>query len=131
MQNAPTVMEMVSDAERAMEEDPTGKLKKKTKEMLLKELKNDLEEPWCCVESLAPVNSVSLAFALCACNVFVPGLGTALSGCCVKSTSGEQKLNEIKPAADNEEDGLDSDEDDEAKAKRLEEEKKKAEEAAR
>lgn len=76
---------MVADAEKAVEADPTGKKAKKTKEMLLKELKNDLEEPWCCVESLAPVKSVGLAVFLCLLNVLFPGSGTALSGCLVGS----------------------------------------------
>ena len=60
-ENAPSVLEMVADAEKAMELDPSGKNLKKTKEMLIRELKNDLEEPWCCIDSLAPIKSVGLA----------------------------------------------------------------------
>ena len=79
--NAPSVLEMVAETEMAMEKDPTNGSVKKTKEMLLKELRNDIEEPWCCVESLAPIKGFCTALTLCILNFLQPGLGTLISAC--------------------------------------------------
>ena len=63
--------------------DPEGKGQKKTHEMAIKELKNEIEEPWCFLESLAPVKNLCLAIFLLICNILLPGLGTVFSGCFV------------------------------------------------
>ena len=52
--------------------------------MLIRELKNELEDPWCCIESLAPITSVGTAIVLLLFNFFIPGLGTLISGLVTK-----------------------------------------------
>lgn len=125
-ENAPTVLEMVSDAEKAIEasekKDQKGKPPKKTKEMLIRELKNDLEDPWCCIESLAPVKSVGLAIFLFLCNFFFPGLGTLISGLvtAVPVNDKDKKVVEEDDAIEGLQEG--DEEDEQVKEKRLEEE---------
>ena len=56
---------------------------KKTHEMAIKDLRNEIEEPWCYSESMAPVRNIFLAIFLLFMNILVPGFGTVLSGCFV------------------------------------------------
>lgn len=120
---------MVEDAEKVMEDKSKdkGKPLKKTKEMLLRELRNDLEEPWCCLESLAPVKSVGTAIFFFILNFFFPGLGTLCSGLCIPVPSTEKPKVEEDDALEGLQEDAAEEEDEEAKAKRLEEERIKAE----
>lgn len=67
--------------------------------MAIKTLKNEIEEPWCFSESLAPVKNVCLAILLLLFNIFVPGLGTILSGFFVGPIKSKDKSTDQKPAA--------------------------------
>jgi hypothetical protein len=85
-ENAPSVLEMVAEHE-ALAGDEGGTLGgKKPKETRIREIQNEMEEPWCCVNGLAPVKSVCGAVMLCFINIILPGFGTILSGCTVKSS---------------------------------------------
>lgn len=110
-ENAPTVLTMVQDAEKVMEVKPDdkGKPLRKTKEMLLRELKNDLEEPWCCLESLAPVKNLKVAVFFFLMNFFFPGLGTLFSGVCIPEPVVEKPKEEEDDALE----GLKEDDEDE------------------
>ena len=59
---------------------------KRPKEARIREIQNEMEEPWCCVNGLAPVKGVCAAVLLCFLNIILPGFGTIVSGCMVKSS---------------------------------------------
>ena len=78
--------------------------------MRVRALKNELEEAWCCSEVLVPVRSPVRAAGLCFVNVILPGVGTAISGCCAVQPN-EDEASAAEAAGD----PLGDDDDDERK----------------
>jgi hypothetical protein len=121
VENAPTVLEMVAEQEKlASEEGSLTGRKKKPKEVRIRELQNDLEEPWCCLNGLAPIKSPATAILLTMLNTLLPGFGTLVSACIEKSSDpAMDETAKVKPQED--EEAFDDEEDDET-IKRKEEE---------
>ena len=86
--------------------------------MRIRDLQNELEEPWCCVDGLAPIKGTCTAVMLCFLNIILPGFGTIISGCIEKSSDPNADSDVKKVAPDDEEENFD---DDEEEAKKKEE----------
>jgi hypothetical protein len=86
-ENAPSVLKMAAEGEKSavkvgdFKPLETSNLSKQEK---IRNLKNELQDAWCCNEGLASIESPCLAIFCLIINLFLPGFGTIFSACCAQ-----------------------------------------------